>query len=104
MSVEVQVRLGVIRTHAEKKNVGDRRLAMKTFPLLLVLTLFAIPCSARSAGNQRKDSADPPVSFAGTWKTIAGDAYQYTVILKQVGNKVTGSYSPGNGRIFDGVV
>lgn len=44
------------------------------------------------------------VSFSGTWKTIAGGSHQYTVILKQIGNKVTGSYSPGNGKIFDGVV
>lgn len=44
------------------------------------------------------------VSFTGTWKTIAGGTHPYTVILKQVGNKVTGSYSPGNGKIFDGVV
>ena len=44
------------------------------------------------------------VSFTGTWKTIAGGTNQYTVILKQVGKTVTGSYSPGNGKIFGGVV
>jgi hypothetical protein len=47
---------------------------------------------------------DDPVSFGGTWKTIAGGSTRYTVILNQVGDKVTGSYSPGNGKIFDGVV
>lgn len=43
-------------------------------------------------------------NFTGTWKTIAGGQNQYTVILKQVGNQVSSTYSPGNGKIFDGVV
>lgn len=47
---------------------------------------------------------DEPVSFTGTWKTIAGGSNPYTVILKQIGAKVSGTYSPGNGKIFDGVV
>jgi len=74
---------------------------MKTFILLLTLALVAI-APAVSAANSAVQPA--PVSFAGTWKTIAGGTYQYTVTLKQVGTKVTGSYSPGNGKIFDGVV
>jgi hypothetical protein len=44
------------------------------------------------------------VSFTGTWNTIAGGTHEYTLRLQQVGDKVTGSYSPGNGKIFDGVV
>ena len=43
-------------------------------------------------------------SFSGTWPTIAGGTHEYTVRLQQVGNKVKGSYSPGNGKIFDGIV
>ena len=44
------------------------------------------------------------VSFTGTWPTIAGGTHKYTVVLKQIGNQVTGSFSPGNGKIFDGIV
>jgi len=69
---------------------------MRTFVLMLTLAL--------SATSSAASAADSPVSFNGTWKTIAGGTHQYTVILKQIGNKVTGSYSPGNGKIFDGVV
>lgn len=73
---------------------------MRTFVLLLALALFAFPSTGANAGKEQDDN----VSFAGTWKTIAGGTHQYTVTLKQVGNQVTGSYSPGNGKIFDGVV
>src|SRR5437870_2432210 len=73
---------------------------MKTLVLLLTLALLAIPSAAGNAGKERDDD----VSFTGTWKTIAGGTHQYTVTLKQVGKNVTGSYSPGNGKIFDGVV
>ena len=44
-----------------------------------------------------------PASFAGTWKTFLR-CKPVDVTLTQVGDKVTGTYSPGNGRIFDGVV
>jgi len=92
---------------------------MKTFVMLLTLSLLAIapgvgaansvvqprietqPGLARTEGLSRSAA---PVSFTGTWKTLAGGTNQYTVILEQIGNAVTGSYSPGNGKIFDGVV
>jgi hypothetical protein len=74
---------------------------MKTFTMLLTLSLLAV-ASAVSAANYAVQPA--PASFAGTWKTIAGGTNQYTVILKQIGKKVTGSYTPGNGKILDGVV
>ena len=45
-----------------------------------------------------------PASFAGTWKTLAGGGTPFTVVLQQTGDKVTGTYSPGDGKIFDGVV
>jgi hypothetical protein len=79
-----------------------QEIAMKTFVLLLTLSLLAIPSAAGNAGQ--RDREDSSVSFSGTWKTIAGGAHQYTVTLEQIGSKVTGSYSPGNGKIFDGVV
>ena len=50
------------------------------------------------------DADAPAVSFAGTWPTLAAGTTEFTVQLKQVGNKVTGSYSPHNGKIFDGIV
>ncbi len=74
---------------------------MKTFVLLLTLTLLAIPSTA--SGQKERDD-DSPFSFSGTWKTIAGGTHRYTVILKQIGEQVTGGYAPGNGKIFDGVV
>jgi hypothetical protein len=73
---------------------------MKTFLLLFALSLLA----PTSFLNVPASLQDDKVSFTGTWKTIAGGTHQYTVILKQTDNEVTGSYSPGNGKIFDGVV
>lgn len=35
-------------------------------------------------------------SFTGTWQTVAGGTHEYTVVLKQVGNKVTGHYYIGS--------
>lgn len=93
---------------------------MKAFVLLLLtLALLATPAAVSAANSaiQPRIETQPglerteglsvvaaPVSFAGTWKTLAGGGYRYTVILKQVGNKVSGTYSPGNGKIFEGVV
>ena len=65
---------------------------MKTFLLLLTVAL-AVPSAVSAA----------PASFAGTWKTERR-CKPYTVILTQDGDKVTGTYSPGNGKIFNGVV
>ncbi len=76
---------------------------MKTVFLLLTLSLLAIAPATNDSVDRQGDD-DVQVSFNGTWKTIAGGTHLYTVILKQTGNEVTGSYSPGNGKIFDGVV
>lgn len=72
---------------------------MKTFILLLTLALVAVAPAVSAASLLPSQ-----VSFTSTWKTIAGGTHQYTVTLQQDGTKVTGSYSPGNGKIFDGVV
>jgi hypothetical protein len=77
-----------------------KEMRMKTFLLLFALSLLA----PTSFLNVPASLQDDKVSFTGTWKTIAGGTHQYTVILKQTDNEVTGSYSPGNGKIFDGVV
>ncbi|MEP6787352.1 MAG: hypothetical protein ABJB40_02895 [Acidobacteriota bacterium] len=42
--------------------------------------------------------------FTGVWETVSADSYRYTVRLTQIGNKVTGTYSPHNGKIFGGIV
>lgn len=42
--------------------------------------------------------------FTGVWETVSGSATRYSVQLTQVGNKVSGTYTPGNGKIFGGVV
>lgn len=90
---------------------------MKPFILLLTLALLAIPLTARATdpavrsrieAQPRLDRTDglnvtAPASFAGTWKTERR-CKPYTVILTQVGDKVSGIFSPGNGKIFDGVV
>jgi hypothetical protein len=98
---------------------SHHEIGMKTFVLLLTLALLAIPSavSATNSAVQPRIETQPgldrteglggvaaPVSFAGTWKTIAGGTNQYTVTLQQIGMKVTGSYSPSNGKIFGGVV
>jgi hypothetical protein len=68
--------------------------------LLCVLVLCAGVLSAQAAPDNAA-----PVSFAGTWNTFSGGGNTpFKVTLTQTGNKVTGSYSPGNGKIFDGVV
>ncbi len=80
---------------------------MKTLVLMLTLFLLATSSAAPAAARERVEglgTAVAPVSFNGTWKTIAGGTHQYTVILQQIGNKVTGTYSPGNGKLFDGVI
>ncbi|CAN5305497.1 hypothetical protein BH20ACI2_BH20ACI2_21870 [soil metagenome] len=90
---------------------------MKTFIFLLTLALLAIPSAvsatdpavrSRIEARPRLDRTDglsvtAPASFAGTWKT-SRRCVPYTVILTQVGDKVSGTYSPGNGKIFNGVV
>jgi hypothetical protein len=73
---------------------------MRTVVFLFALALL-VPTSFL---NVRAYRDDDKVSFTGTWKTIAGGTHQYTVVLKQTDNEITGSYSPGNGKIFDGVV
>lgn len=90
---------------------------MKTFVLLVMLALLVIP-SAVSATNSAvqpriaaQSSPDrteglsivAPASFAGTWKTERR-CKTYTLILTQIGDKVSGTFSPGNGKIFNGVV
>jgi hypothetical protein len=39
-----------------------------------------------------------PLSLAGTWETISNDA-PFTMTLQQEGDQITGTYTPGNGRI-----
>jgi hypothetical protein len=65
--------------------------------LLAIAFLTAASALANAQGN-----ANTP--FTGVWETVAGIATKYTVRLTQVGNKVTGTYTPGNGKIFGGVV
>ncbi len=63
---------------------------------MFVAILALMPILAHAQGGKK--------SFAGTWDTVAGGSTRYTVRLTQTGNKVTGSYSPRNGKIFGGVV
>jgi hypothetical protein len=79
---------------------------MKTIVLLLTLSLLFISSGVRAAnsavqpwietqpgleGAEGLSMSAAAVSFAGTWKTLAGGSHQYTVILEQIGNNVTGS-------------
>ncbi len=41
----------------------------------------------------------PWVDFSGTWETVTGQGNTFTMLLSQLGNKVKGTYSPGNGTI-----
>ena len=67
--------------------------------LLFVAAFGLLSFSAQGQGGKKTVA-----SFAGTWETVAGSATKYTVRLTQTGNRVTGSYSPRNGKIFGGVV
>ncbi len=68
---------------------------------MFVAIIVLMPMLAHAQGGK---TGKVGVSFAGVWETVAGSATRYTVRLTQVGNKVTGSYSPRNGKIFGGVV
>ncbi len=74
---------------------------------LASITVTAQSGGAANAGRGATTSSDAGLEaepYTGIWNTIAGGTHEYTVTLKQVGNSVTGSYSPGNGKIFEGVV
>ncbi|MFT3744325.1 MAG: hypothetical protein QM785_08515 [Pyrinomonadaceae bacterium] len=73
---------------------------LKTF--LFVAAFGLLSMAVYGQGDKKSD--DPVVSFTGTWETIAGNSSRYTVQMKQTGNKVVGSYSPRNGKIFGGIV
>lgn len=82
---------------------------MKTIVLLVIFVLSATSSTVRAFDAvMEPQPGDPgnvtaPVSFAGNWKTFVR-CKPVDVTLAQVGDKVTGTYSPGNGRIFDGIV
>jgi hypothetical protein len=46
----------------------------------------------------------PPANFAGTWETTTGQNSKYTMTLQQTGDKVSGTYTPGDGKIDGAVV
>lgn len=64
--------------------------------LLFGVLITALPLTAQAQGSNKR--------FSGVWETVAGSATRYTVRLTQVGNKVTGTYSPYHGKIFGGTV
>jgi len=78
--------------------VKIKNVVLKPCALFLVTVVALLTVSAYAQGGKKT------ASFAGTWETVAGSATRYTVRLTQTGNKVTGSYSPRNGKIFGGVV
>lgn len=73
---------------------------------LLVFTALATILTAVAAANAQKSSKKPAAKgpFTGIWDTRSAGTYKYTVRLTQTGNKVIGTYTPGNGKIFGGVV
>lgn len=98
-------------TFVVEQGKGSRRVTIelgKTYLYILTdfgktlatVTVTAQP-QAGGAGGEANGGAGP---FTGTWNTVVGGTHGYTVVLKQNGNTVSGSYSPGNGKIFDGVV
>ncbi|MEQ1921676.1 MAG: hypothetical protein ABL952_04125 [Pyrinomonadaceae bacterium] len=73
-------------------------VVLKPCALFLVTVVALLTVSAYAQGGKKT------ASFGGTWETVVGSATKYTVRLTQTGNKVTGSYSPRNGKIFGGLV
>jgi hypothetical protein len=71
--------------------------------LLFAAVLGLLPVSAQAQGTRTAETA-VKAPFTGVWDTVAGSATRYTVQLTQVGNKVTGTYSPHNGKITGGIV
>lgn len=55
-----------------------------------------------SASAQSGNAGNTP--FTGVWETVTGSNFHYTVQLTQIGKKVTGTFSPGSGKIVDGKV
>ena len=70
--------------------------------VVLMLAVMSSILAAVTLANAQPDGKATP--FTGVWETVAGSATRYTVRLTQTGNKVTGSYSPRNGKIIGGVV
>lgn len=68
--------------------------------MLLFVAVIVLVAGAKTNAQPGSKTA----KFSGTWETVAGSAYKYTVNLTQTGIKVTGTYSPRNGKIFAGVV
>ena len=87
-----------------KQNTARRWSMIAVLGVLWIGVLCSLLASATvTATRAASDAPSTPsaVSFTGTWVTIAGGSTRYTVTLKQTGNKVTGTYTPGNGKIFD---
>ena len=70
--------------------------------ILFVAAFALLPMSAQ-AQKGKKPAAPAKGPFTGVWNTKAG-GITFTVTLTQIGNKVTGTYTPYNGKIFGGVV
>jgi hypothetical protein len=49
-------------------------------------------------------STTPPVQFAGRWEILSNGTTKYDVTLQQTGDKVTGTFAEGKGKIENGVV
>ncbi|MBV9215981.1 MAG: hypothetical protein JO053_07370 [Acidobacteria bacterium] len=69
--------------------------------VLLSLAVLSVMLSASAFAKAQPGTKTP---FTGVWDTRVEGTYKYTVRLTQIGNKVTGTYTPGNGKIFGGIV
>ena len=78
------------------------RSDIKTISRKALLTLAALGSILAASTFTRAQGGKTP--FTGEWETVAGSATRYSVQLTQTGNKVTGTFTPGNGKIFGGVV
>ncbi len=61
------------------------------------------PDSSGTASPPQPQPNSSPASFDGKWDMRSGPGRTpFTLILKQTGDKATGTYTPGNGEITDG--
>lgn len=81
--------------------MGEIKMIDRRRRILFTIFIGMLLLAASGISNSFGQGNTP--NFTGTWQTERR-CRPYTVILTQAGNQVTGTFSPGNGKIINGVV